>query len=113
MISWMEQLYVGEGAQKNQKRIQEGIRQGKLLWNVYVLMLPTNPKNQLDILSSNYLVQPYYKNQALTVVGLAKGYEEALTVLMQIVDDARKETGSVDLKAYLAARQKQKEGENA
>ena len=113
MISWMDQLYVGEGAQKNQKRIQEGIEQGKLLWNVYVLMLPTNPKNQLDILASHYLMQPYYLNQELTVIGLAKGYDEALTVLMRITDDAYQATGTADIRSYLAARLRKKEGEDA
>ncbi len=104
MIRWMEGLYLGEGVEKKHRKIQEDMERGKLRWHVYVLMLSTNPQNQLDILSSAFLKQPYYRHQELMVVGLASGYPEALTVLQRIVADAVQATGKADLRAFLAAR---------
>ncbi len=104
MIRWMEGLYLGEGVEKRYKRIREDMERGKLRWHVYVLMLSTNPQNQLDILSSAFLRQPFYRNQDLTVVGLASGYQEALTVLQRMAADAVRATGKADLRAFLAAR---------
>jgi len=98
-MKWFDRLYVGDGAEKKQDRIVRGIRVGKVQWNVYVLTLPSNPANQLDILSSNYLLQSYYRRQEdLTVVGIAKGREEAFFVLQQMVEDAMKEYGTPDLR---------------
>ena len=104
MIRWMEGLYLGDGVEKKAKRIQADLEQGKLRLGVYVLMLSTNPKNQLDILPSALLRQSFYRNRELTVVGLAKGYEEALTVLQRITADAVGETGGGNLRSYLQGR---------
>lgn len=110
-MRWFDRLYVGDGAEKTQDRIVRGIRKGKVQWNVYVLTMPSNPANQLDILSSNYLLQPYCKRQEdLTVVGIAKGREEAFFVLQQMVEDAMKEYGTPDLRRLFSSGRYAQEG---
>ena len=104
MIRWMEGLYLGESVEKKEKRIREDMEQGKLRWHVYVLMLSTNPENQVDILSAGFLRQPFYRHQDLTVVGLAQGREEALAVLQRMAADAVRETGAGNLRAFLTRR---------
>ena len=104
MIKWMEGLYLGDGAERQEQKIRKDMEQGKLRWHVYVLMLSTNPKNQLDILPSAFLRQSYYQRQELWVAGLALGREEALEVLQRIASDAVRETGKADLRAFLLGR---------
>lgn len=102
---WMNRLYVGERAEKKREEILSGIREGRLQMGVYVLTLASHPDNQLDIYPSNVLLQPYYKKKEdLTVVGIARGREEALLLVSQITTEAYRAYGTPDLRRYLAKR---------
>lgn len=102
---WMNRLYVGERAEKKREEILSGIREGRLQMGVYVLTLASHPDNQLDIYPSNVLLQPYYKKKEdLTVVGIARGREEALLLVSQITTEAYRVYGTPDLRRYLAKR---------
>ena len=104
-MKWMNRLYVGVKAAEQRDKIIDCICQGQIQMDAYVLMLATNPENQLDILSANYLLQPYYRGQEdLTIVGIAKGKDEAFLVLQVIVEEAMKTLGTPDLKKFLAMR---------
>ena len=101
-MRWMKQLYMGESAERKKDRIIRGIRESRILLDVYVFTLPEDPEDQLDIIPSNWLRQPYYKNkEELTIIGFARGWEEAECVLLSLVTDAMKALGTPDLRAYL------------
>lgn len=101
-MRWIEQLYMGKTAESRKERIIRGIREGRILLDVYVFTLPADPKDQLDIIPSNWLRQPHYKNkEELTIIGIARGWEEAECVLLSLVNDAMKQLGTPDLRAYL------------
>ncbi len=100
-MRWYRSLFVGTTAEKTKNQIVEKLNSNKPQLNVFVLTLPSNEKNLLDIFPSNILLQPYYKKQDYFVVGLAKGYEEALEVMTQIIMDTYNETGGFHVKEYL------------
>lgn len=102
MINWLDPLYVGTGAERNMARTIRRIRSRRGLLDTYVLTLPTNPDNQLDILHANYLLQGWYLHNDYTIIGIAAGYREARKLAIQIVQDAIQELGEPDIRRYLA-----------
>lgn len=93
-MKWYRKLYVGKKAQADRNSIVYRIKRGKPQMGVYVLTLPANRENVLDIYPSYTLLQPHYKKMNLYVVGIARGREEALELMVKIVMDAYKSTGS-------------------
>ena len=101
-MRWIKQLYMGESAERKKDRIIRGIRESRILLDVYVFTLPENPEDQLDIIPSNWLRQTHYKNrEELTIIGFARGWEEVECMLLALVTDAMKALGTPDLRAYL------------
>lgn len=100
-MKWYKNLYVGDRAKGKCYRIIQKTKRGKLQNNVYLLTMPTNEENQLDIISANLLLQPYYKKKSIWIAGIAIGKEEAMEVLTCMVQDALLETGQASVKEYL------------
>lgn len=96
-MQWYDHLYVGEKAKKHRFRILQGLREGKLLPEVYVIIPPQNGKNLLEIYPSAMLLLPPYRDQEIFVIGVAVTYWEALELVRQIVDDLYQATGRVCL----------------
>ncbi len=88
-----DHLYMGKKAGKRRFPILQGLREGKLLPEVYVITPPQNGNNILDIYPSVMLHLPPYCDQDLMIVGVAVTYWEALDVVRQIVDDLYHQTG--------------------
>ena len=101
-----KRLYLGDNA-KEHKYVVLGIVLKKRLSkdDIYLITLSDNDNNLLDIISSNYFLQPHFKKKfidsKLYVVGLAKGYEEALEVVRTIIDEVYSNTGGFDIPGYL------------
>ena len=69
---------------------------------IYVIVPAMNPKNILDIIPAKELEKDWYEErQDLLVVGVAKGYDEALEVAGQIVGRLYRTTGSFELERML------------
>ncbi len=100
-MKWCEKLYMGNRAKENRWRIIWKTDHGKLQNNVYLLTLPSNEENQLDIISANQLLQPHYRKKTFWIAGIAVGKEEAIEVLSDMVQDVLKDMGQVSLRDYL------------
>ena len=96
-----DHLYVGEKAEKNRFRIICNLRYSKLQTGIYVITPASNGNNILDIYPSFALMQPYYQEQNLYILGIADGYWEALLVAGRMVDDMYQKTGGFCLKEFM------------
>ncbi len=111
-MRWMRELYVGDRVYRSKKKIVRRIRRHKPLPGVYVLILSMNPSNQVEFFDANTLLQPYYRRQDnLTIVGIAGGYDEAVLLVMRMADECYRKTGSGELRAFLTDRLR-REGED-
>lgn len=86
-MEWYKDLYVGELAEKRKYKIINKIERHKTQIGIYVLTLPFNNENVLDIYPSYILNQKYYKKADLKIMGIACGYDEALEVMERIIMD--------------------------
>ena len=104
-MKWYKKLYLGENAEKSRYKVFGRIRMNKFSFNTYLIVLPSNKENLLDIISANMLLQPYFKKKInldkIYVVGLAKGREEALYLVRDIIDEVYSNTKGFDIAGYL------------
>lgn len=109
-MRWYNHLYVGEKAKHRRFPIIQGIREGKLQPEVYVITPPQNGNNILDIYPSAMLLLPPYRDEDFLVLGIAVTYWEALEVVRQMVDDMYRQTGGFKLSVFLEAMETPENG---
>ncbi len=100
-MKWYEDLYVGESIVHKTSKIKWKIRHNAGQLNIYVITLASNPANLLDIIPAQELMQKAYPKKDLFVIGLAKGYTEAMDVVVSIIDEVYRQTGAFAVKDYL------------
>lgn len=101
-MEWYKNLYLGEIAAKKQYKLFRRISK-KRLTNAYIITLPSNTENILDIYSYNELLQKHYDNSHIFVVGLACGKDEALELTKDIIWDVYSRSGSFNVSEYVMA----------
>lgn len=100
MVQWISNLYIGDRMQKRIDRVMASIDKREVTYNVYCIAIATSDHNLLDIIDANELLFPYYRNRTMKVVGLAKGKQEAVQLVEQIIVRVYQETGGFDVRAY-------------
>ncbi len=101
---WYENLYIGESIPKKNgkiKRLKWKINHNAKLVGIYLITLCQYGDNLLEIIPSLELLQKAYPKDELYVVGLAKGYDEALQTAARIVMDVYEHTGGFQVEKYL------------
>lgn len=100
-IIWYRHLYMGELARKKRYTIVHNIKAGKLLYDVYVIVLPQTKHNQLELVNANQLLAPWYRKSPLRIVGIAIGYEEAVSLLEKMFLDAYEHIGEYNPRLFI------------
>ena len=105
---WDREFYAGEGIARKKRRIKWKICHNAGQLDIYVITLSSNPQNLLDIIPSWELMQKYYPKEGLVVVGVEKGYENAMELAGRIVMDVYGKTGGFHVRDYFLKRQEGK-----
>jgi len=95
----MEPLYVSPSV-KHPKKMLKQLNKSKLPCRFFVLTLEDG-RDQLAIYPAYCLQQPFYRKFPPVIIGLAKDYEEAQDLVLQIVEESLAKTGECNLKEYL------------
>ncbi len=103
---WYKDFYAGEGIAKKKEKIKWKILHNAGQIDIYVISLSSNPENLLDIIPSWELMQTYYPKEDLLVVGVEKGYENAMELAGMIVMDVLQKTGSLDIRDYFLGQER-------
>lgn len=107
-MRWYDDLYAGESIRHKITKIKWKIRHNAGQIDIYVITLASNPKNLLDIIPAHELLQKAYPKGDMYIVGLAHGYDEALNVVTQIIDEVYQQTGGFAIAAYLQQKKDSK-----
>ena len=107
-MKWYEDLYAGESIRHKIAKVKWKIRHNAGQIDIYVITLASNPQNLLDIIPAQELMQKAYPKQGLFVIGLAHGYNEALEVVTQIIDEVYRQTGGFAIASYLRTKKDSK-----
>lgn len=76
------------------------INNRRLTYDVYCITLASHPGNLFDILNANELLFPHYQKTDIKIVGLAKGREEAISLVQEIIMEIYQKTGSFNVREY-------------
>lgn len=104
-MKWIVPLYVGKRAEKNKQKIIRGIKKGKLLPGVFVVILSPVKGNQLEIITAAELKEPYYADRDPVIIGLAASKDESFEVIKDIIQDTYDATGEAVVVDYLKIKQ--------
>lgn len=100
-MKWYDDLFLGEKAAKKAAKMKWKISHNVGMISAYVITFASNMDNLMDIIPSRELLQKGYPKKEMIIIGLADGYEEALQVVQQIIQETYDYTGGTDVKSYL------------
>lgn len=106
-MKYYKHLYLSEGLRKKKKKVIRKLDKKKFQLDVYLITLAAEEKNQLEICRSLLLLQPAYPQKEYFVVGIAKGYEEALELVEQIAAEVYNETEGADIRSYILRKEQE------
>ena len=106
-MRYYKHLYLTEGLEKKKEKIIRKLEAGKLQPSVHVITLAISEKNQLEIYPTLQFKQPAFPEQDLFVVGITKGYEEAVELVEEISREVYDATGDLELRDYIQAKEQE------
>lgn len=107
MLNWYRNLYVGDTAKKRIKKTVWKINHGAGVPGIYLVTLAANPKNQLEVFAADLLLQKPLRRICPQIIGVAKGYEEAVSLVVAITEEVYGATGNVNIRKYLTEQKEQ------
>ena len=108
-MRYYKHLYLTEGLEKKKEKIIRKLEAGKLQPGVHVITLAVSERNQLEIYPTIQFKQPAFPEQELFVVGITKGYDEAVELVEQIVQEVYDQTGTCDIRSYILEKEQGRE----
>ncbi len=108
MLKWYSNLYVGEQAQKNISRVKCRLNLGKMQMGMFLITYASNPENLLEIIATEQLLQRTVYRRCPLIVGVGASREEALQIVLQIVEETYAAQGDADVRRYLQMHEKKK-----
>ena len=105
-MRYYKHLYLAEGLKKKEKIIRK-LEEKKLQINIHVITLARNEKNQLEIYNSMVFLQPDFPYDDFLVVGLAKGYEDAVEIVEEIAQEVYNKTKGADIRSFILEREQE------
>lgn len=104
-MRYFKELYISEELKGREEEVVEHLEKKEFQFRIYLIALPENEKNQLEIYHSGMLNQEWYQNKDVFVVGLAKGYLQAIELVRKIAEETLEATGGADIRQYILKRQ--------
>ncbi len=92
-------LYVGERV-RNLRQIKSRLKKGSLFTNAYIITFAEG-NDLLEIYDSKIFAQKHYKDFPRMVVGIATDYNEAVGLVVKIMDETFEKRQDCNVKAYL------------
>lgn len=107
LLVWHSNIYMDKVVIKEPERYKQLVEDDKIcIPTIYCITLASNRDNLLDIMSCNELLFAHYKRSALSVVGLAASYRNAVSLVIDIVQDVYKATGTYDVRSFFGGIEK-------
>lgn len=100
-------LYVSECWRRKKAKIIKKLKENRVQPQVYVVALAQGGQNELEFFSSILLKQHVFDNADIFVVGIADGYDEALAMVRDIVEEVYNTAGDAGLRTYIMNRQEE------
>ena len=107
-MQWAKNLYLTDKTAGKKDKIIRKANRGVGMFSIYFVTLASNEENLFDIFHAAHLKQPVFYRQNPFVVGIASGYDEAVELVRQMVEDVYRETGAFGVREYFGAAKQEK-----
>lgn len=98
-MRFRKELYLGEGI-RNSWNIRRKLKRGAGMLDVYVISIASG-SNQLECTHCCFFKQKLIRENVGLIVGLAKGYAQAQQLMIAMIEDSLRITGTPNVKEYL------------
>ena len=105
-MRYYKHLYLAEGIRKKEKVIRK-LEKNQLQMNIHIITLSQNEEDQLEIYNSMISLQPEFPHDDFFVVGIAKGYEDAVEMVEEITQEVYNKTKGADIRSYILEREQE------
>ncbi|MCI5869379.1 MAG: hypothetical protein MR224_07705 [Dorea sp.] len=106
-MRYYRHLYLMDGLEKKREKIIRKLENNKFQANIHIITLAQNEKNHLEIYNSVLLLQPEFPKDDFFVVGIAKGYEDAVDLVELITQEVYNETKGADIRSYILEKEQE------
>ncbi|MGN1166739.1 MAG: hypothetical protein ACI4S2_09985 [Lachnospiraceae bacterium] len=106
-MKYYKYMYIQEGLEKKKEKIIYKLENGKPQFEIHLIILSVSGNNHLEIINSNLLLQKNYPQEDYFVVGITKGYDEALEMVEEIVREVYNETKGADIRSYILNKEQE------
>ena len=90
---------------RDSEKVKENLRKEVTQVSIFVIMLIEDPAkrggDQLEFCHSINLRQPWYREHPPYIIGIARGYQDSIETVRQIIQETWEKTGTVDVQSYL------------
>lgn len=100
-MKWYKDLFVGESVTGKIKKIKWKVEHNAGMLHTYVITFPSNSDNLLDMIPTRELLQKGYPKKNLHIIGIAGNYDEAVELVVKIIEETYDNTGTTDVYSYL------------
>ncbi len=98
---WYDSLFLGTGCQSKQKTLRRRISKCRPHPGVYLITLPTQEHECLEIIPSALLLQPEYPGEDLRIIGMALTHDEAVELVERIIQETYAAREDLDVEAFM------------
>lgn len=102
-MRFYKKLYLSPSLVEKRRKVLWKLRTGRPQPSVYIIALAKN-RDLFEIYHSGMLKQNYYRKKANApyIIGIAKGYDGAVELVMDMLRDVIRATGGCDVKTFFA-----------
>ncbi|MDO4519403.1 MAG: hypothetical protein Q4B47_03785 [Eubacteriales bacterium] len=102
MLTWMDHYLIDEEI-KNPEKVRKKIDSGKLT-GIYLITLSSNQDNMLEIYAADLLKMKAQRDLCQPIVGIAKNRDNAIEMIVRILEESLQTEYAADLVNYLKNR---------
>mgnify|MGYP007014485051 CR=1 FL=1 len=106
-MRYYKYLYLSDTLKRKKDKLIKKIEKEKIIPDLYLIRLAANEKDQLEISSYRHLLHLPCPKQDLLVVGMTKGYEDAVYLVEEIVQEVYNKTKGADIRSYILRKEQE------
>lgn len=97
-MKWYKELYIGKSIEQKRDEVISDIIDNKKLKKRYLITLPANDKNMLDIITAKMGIIVSWRE--VFVIGVASTKQEAVDMVTEIISTVYRETNAFKIEEY-------------
>lgn len=99
-MNWYQYLYISDNLPDDCQKIKKMVKKKMHAKPLYLIVLSDYTDAQLEIVSALAQQSAFFRMQTYHVIGVAKGYYHARSLVEKILMDVYSKTGQLDAKKY-------------